>query len=200
VATAAGYRELSSPLRITEGNPISLDVELAAIPQVVRMEGWNEPKGWALQNGWYHRKGGEFVLFKGSSSRGAIQFTARHRGRQLPMFRGGQLRWVVNYQDARNYELYEMDGQKVVWKRFQDGRPGPAKQAPHGVKIQGETYRLIVEVGPGQPVTKIFDGKVWQPLPPLAGNATNSVEGQFGFYLPENEEMWLTDFVFRPLE
>ena len=118
----------------------------------------------------------------------------------MPIFRGGQIRWVVNYVDARNYDLYELDGQKLSWKRFVDGKPGPDKQAPHGVKIQDDTYRMIVEVGSGQLNGKIFDGKTWKALPPLDASNTISKEGRFGFFLPNNEEMWLTDFEFKPNE
>ena len=200
IATASGYRDESRPVRIAERAPAVVDVKLVAIPQVVRMEGWDDPKGWKLEDGWHKRKGGMFVLFKGSSSKGTIQFTARHKGRQLPIFRGGQIRWVVNYVDAQNYDLYELDGQKLAWKRFVDGKPGAEKQAPHGVKIQDATYRLTMEVGSGQLAGKIFDGKTWKPLPLLDGSNANPREGKFGFLLPNNEEMWLTDFVFKPNE
>ncbi|HWP85309.1 MAG TPA: PEGA domain-containing protein, partial [Terriglobia bacterium] len=179
-ASASGFRELSRTVRIAAESPVAVDIQLTRIPQVVRMEGWDDPNGWRMENGWYTRKGGNFVLFTGSSSSGTVQFTARHRGRQFPIFRGGQIRWVVNYADPRNYDLFELDGQRLTWKRIVNGQPGPQKQAPHGVRIQNDTYRLILDVGTGQGPGKIFDGTAWKPLPPLAISAG----GRFGFYLP----------------
>jgi hypothetical protein len=200
IASAAGYRDKSMPVRITEGTPASIDINLVAIPQIVRMEGWDDPMGWNPEGDWYHRKGGSFVLFRGSSSRGTIQFTARHRGRQLGFFGGGRIRWVVNYVDAQNYDLFELDGKNISWKRFRDGRASAGKQAPHGVKIQEETYRLTLEVGASRFVGMIFDGKGWKPLPELDDDSPDSSQGRFGFFLPNNEEMWLADFAFNPTE
>jgi hypothetical protein len=196
IASAEGFRDFSRAVRIANGSPAVMDIQLARIPQVVRMEGWDNPGGWKLENGWYNRKGGNFALFKPSSPAGTVQFTARHRGRQFPAFRGGRIRWVINYADASNYELYELDGQRLYWRRFAGGQPGAEKQAPHGVRIQNDTYRLVLDIGTGQGPGKIFDGTTWKPLPALAEPG----EGRFGFYLPNEEEMWLIDFSFNPTE
>ena len=200
LATAPGFRDLSQPVHISEPLPASAAVVLVAIPQIVRMEGWDDPQGWRLENGWYQRKGGSFVLFKPSARNGTYEFTARHKSRQLPFFGGGQIRWVLNYnKEPQDYDLYEIDGDKLSWKRIIDGKQGAQRQARHGVKIKDETYRLILEVGSGQFTGKLYDGQTWKTLPQLEVGALNT-DGRFGFYLPNNDEMWLTDFVFKPKE
>jgi hypothetical protein len=45
---------------------------------------------------------------------------------------------------------------------------------------------------------KIFDGQTWMPLPRLGTLAPR--EGRFGFFLPGNEEVWISGFEFRPKE
>jgi hypothetical protein len=199
VATAPGFRDLSRPVHISGPLVASADIVLVAIPQIVRMEGWDDPQGWSLENGWYQRKGGSFVLFKPSARRGTYEFTARHKSRQLPFFGGGQIRWVLNYKDQQNYDLYEIDGDKLAWKRIIDGKPGIQKQARHGVKIKDETYRLILEVGQAPFTGRLYDGQTWKTLPQLEVGALNT-DGRFGFYLPNSDEMWLTDFAFKPRE
>jgi hypothetical protein len=199
IASAPGYRDKSVPVRIAEGSPVALDVELVAIPQIVRMEGWDNPAAWKPEGDWYYRKGGGAVLFNGSSDRGTIHFTARHKGKQLALFGGGRIRWVANYVSPQNYDLYELDGKNLSWRRFKNGSAGPEKQAPHGVKINSETYRLTLEVGAGRFAGMLFDGTGWKPLPALHEDNPAS-EGRFGFFLPNNEEMWLSDFVFKPVE
>jgi PEGA domain-containing protein len=199
VATAAGFREQVRSVKIAADAPATLDVKLLAIPQPVRMEGWDDAAAWKQENGWYSHKGGNFVMFRSSSPSGTVEFIARRKGRALPLFKGGQVRWVANYVDARNYDLYELDGQKLSWQRFVNGQPGPAKQAPHGIKIKDDTYRVMLDVGTSPETGKIFDGSAWRPLPVLAAASTNSA-GRFGFYLPGNDELWLSGFVFKPAE
>jgi hypothetical protein len=198
IATAPGYRDDSRSVTIAEGTSASVDVKLVSIPQIVRMEGWEDPAGWRLEDPWYTRKGGEFVLFKASANEGTIQFTARHKGRQLLVFGGGRIQWVENFVDMHNYDLYQIDKERLSWKRVVNGRPGPEQREPHRVTIKDDTYRLQLEVSSGQMTGKIFDGQTWMPLPRLGTLAPR--EGRFGFFLPGNEEVWISGFEFRPKE
>jgi hypothetical protein len=93
-----------------------------------------------------------------------------------------------------------LDGERLSWKRFQDGKAVAQRQAPHGVRIQNETYRLALEAGSAPFAGKIFDGAAWKALPTLNANTSRPADSRFGFYLPNNEEMWLADFVFKPIE
>ena len=197
IAAAPGFRGESRPVHIDGSNPAVVDVRLTAIPQIVHMEGWEDPNAWRLDNGWYTRKGGSFVLFQGLSNAGTIEFTARHKGRQLPIFRGGHISWVVRYIDARNYDLYELDEQKISWKRFVDGKPGTEKQQPLGVKIKDQTFRVRVDVGGPEIMTQIFDGQAWKALPEVAASGA-APAGRFGFYLAGDDELWFKDFAFNP--
>jgi hypothetical protein len=200
IATAPGFKDQTLPVHIAEGTPASVDVRLVHILVKMHMEGWDKPGAWKLQEGWYTRKGGNFALFNASSNAGTYQFTARLGSRQFPIFRGEHVQWVVNYVDDKTYELYQMDKDKVTWKRFINGKPGPEKREAHRVNIKDDTYRLLFETGSGQVVQKVFDGQTWQPLPQLSDGGANPSGGKFGFYLPGNDEIRISDFEFTPKE
>ena len=200
VASAPGYRELSKPVRIAEGIPVSLEIRLPLIPQPVHMEAWDEPSGWKLENGWYTRKGGMFLLYRPSAKTGAFQFMARHKGKQLALFGGGNIQWVVRYVDARNYDLYQIDKERLSWRRVVNGKPGPEKKALHRVAIKEETYRLELEISPGEFSGKIYDGQSWKALPRLDDEVPHPLDSRFGLFLPGNEEMWVNGVEFKPRE
>ena len=197
IATAPGFKDQTLPVHIAEGTPASVDVRLVHILVKMHMEGWENPGAWKQQEGWYSRKGGNFALFNASSIAGTYQFTARPGNQFL---RGGHVQWVVNYVDNKNYELYQMDKDKVTWKRFVNGKPGPEKREAHRINIKDETYRFLLEASSGQVVQKVFDGQTWQPLPQLSEGGANPSGGKFGFYLPGNDEIRISDFEFTPKE
>jgi hypothetical protein len=199
VATAPGHRDQSQQVRVMGSVPALVGIKLTALPQARYMEGWEQPQAWTLQDGWYTRKGGMFVMYDASASNGLYQFAARHKGRALPLLRGGQIQWVANYVDDQNYDLYQLDGERISWRRVVDGVIEAEKRAEHGVKIKDQTYRLQLEVSSGRMAARIRDGQVWRPLPRLESNAA-ARPGRFGFFLPGNEQIWLSEFEFRPRE
>jgi hypothetical protein len=198
LATAPGYRDDTQQLRIRDRETVSIEINLVARPQIVRMEGWEESRGWQLLNGWFTRKGGNFLLFKSSSNTGTYHFSARHRGRQLGLFSGGRIQWVAHYVDQNHYDLYQLDTERLSWRRVANGRPGAEKREPHRIKISNETYQLQLDVSPGQLVGRIFDGQNWRGLPRLEERGAPG--GRFGLYLPGNDEVWIQNFEFRPKE
>lgn len=198
VASAAGYHDQSRPVRIAENALFSVDIRLASIPQPVHMDGWDDPAAWRLENGWYTRKGGNFVLFQPSSKTGTWHLTARSKGKRF--FGGSRIRWITHYVDEQNYDLYQMDKENLSWRRVVDGKPGPEKKRPHGANIEDDTFHLDFDVSSGAFGGKVFNGQKWIRLPRLEDPVAQAAPGRFGLFLPGNEEIWVTGVEFKPTE
>ena len=71
------------------------------------MADFEDPNAWSKQGDLWVHKGGGVIPFK-LPANGTFTFTVRLlRGGSL--FRGGRIRWAVQYVDAKNYDLFELD-------------------------------------------------------------------------------------------
>ena len=198
VASASGYRDQSQPVHIAESTPVTMHVNLSAIPQPVHMEGWEDQAAWKPDNGWYTRKGGMFSLYRPSARTGVWQFTARTNGRKL--FGSSRITWVMHYVDENNYELFEIDKENLSLRRVVDGKPGPEIKKPHRASLKDETYHLQLEISPGGFGGKVFSGDRWIKLPAFENGQQDFAETRFGLLLPGSNEIWVTDVQFTPME
>ena len=48
---------------------------------------------------------------------------------------GKRLEWVLNYQDDKNYDLFQMDDKNLVRTQVVNGKKGPSVKIPHSIKI-----------------------------------------------------------------
>jgi hypothetical protein len=150
---------------------------------------------WTLRDSWQTRKGGGFILYNRSAPQYSATFTARrNRGRLFGS--GRRIRWVVGYKDERNYVRLELDDDRFYRVEVANGQE-KATQIKHGianaeqvhVSVQVAGGRLVHQYSlPGKPGWQTID--TWTRAVPL--------DGRFGFYLPGDEEMQITNFAFSP--
>ncbi len=148
------------------------------------MQDFADASGWKSDQGWFVHRGGGFLLNNASSTAGTFQFSAI-------LDKGKVLQWVFNYTDDRNYELFQMDENNFYRSQVRDGKKTEeAKFQFKTDKKKSRTFQIVVT--PNRIVHQIQKGNGWVALDTWNASAGNS--GKFGFYLPGNEEVKVSNF------
>jgi hypothetical protein len=192
IALTAGTYELTArvgnfprsvPLDVVAGESRSIG-PLALAPGGIQE--FSDPGAWRSDQGWSVRRGGGFVLNNSSSAAGTFIFSAI-------LDKGKFLQWVFNYIDDRNYELFQMDDNFFYRSQMRDGKKGDeVKIAFKSDKKKARTFQIVVS--PNRIVHQIQQGNGWASVDfwsPPTGNLTS---GKFGFYLPNNDEIRVSNF------
>lgn len=110
---APGFTDRSERVQVASGGQVTVDLTLASAkapppaPKVGGMADWEDPSGWTRDGEEWVHHGGNFVPYK-LPARGTYTFTVQLlKGGNV--FRGGHIRWYVDYVDAKNYGLFEID-------------------------------------------------------------------------------------------
>jgi hypothetical protein len=171
----------------------SRPVDLRGVPSSV--EGFTG-SGWTRKEGWFMRRGGGIQLYDRTAPSSTITFTVRrNRGRFFSS--GERLRWLVGYVDPRNHLRFELDNDRLYRTEVIGGQPRTTEvrhripdtdQVHLSVQVLGNNvvHRFSVPQQPNQ----------WHMLDTLA--RSTPTEGQFGFDLRGNDELQMSNFVFKP--
>ena len=81
------------PLTVNAGGPTTIDVRSLIVTGMERFD----QAGWSSADAWTTRRGGNFVLYDRTGSRGTISFTIRMDRNGNPFSSGSRLNWVVGY-------------------------------------------------------------------------------------------------------
>ncbi|HVO99862.1 MAG TPA: PEGA domain-containing protein [Bryobacteraceae bacterium] len=199
---APGYVERTEHVQVAAGGQVSIDLTLtsarataAPAARVGGMADWEDPSGWTRDgDAWVH-KGGNFVPYK-LPAKGTYTFTVQLiKGGNI--FRGGHIRWYVDYVDPKNYGLFEID-KKTFWaKSVTNGKNKDREKTQHGLENQ-KTFTIQVDVAPEHVVTRLKNGDTWITLDSWTEAGRNFSDGKFGFYIPGNDEIGITEFRFQP--
>jgi serine/threonine-protein kinase len=172
----------SSTVEITAGQSKSLDLSLAP----TGMTQWDDPAGWKQEKGSFVRKGGDFVTYGVSPTSGTFVFSAM-------LTKGHRLQWVLNYTDANNYVLFQMDENYFYRTAVRNGQKGDETRIPH--KGEKKSFRTLqIRVGPNEIVHQIRQGDGWVALDRWSPSGGNLTLGKFGFYIPGNDQVALSSF------
>jgi hypothetical protein len=172
----------ASTVEVVAGQSKSLDLSLAPSG----MSKWDEPAGWKQEKGSFVRKGGDFVMYSVSPTSGTFVFSAM-------LTKGHRLQWVVNWTDANNYVLFQMDDNNFYRTVIRNGQKGDETKIPH--KGDKKSFRSIqVRVGPTEIVHQIRQGESWVVLDRWTQPGGNLTQGKFGFYIPGNDQVALSTF------
>ena len=159
------------------------NVELSLTPG--GMSGW-EGSGWKRDKGGYVRKGGDFVLYGTSPSSGTFIFSAL-------LLKGPRLRWVLNFINSENYALFVMDENSFYRSQVRNGQSSEVVRIPY--KTDKRKYRTFqIRVSANQITHEIREGEAWVPLDSWTQPDGNLSAGKFGFYIPGNDEVVLSNF------
>ena len=118
------------------------------------------------------------------STVGTFQFSAI-------LDKGKLLQWVFNYTDDRNYELFQMDDNFFYRSQVRDGKK--TEEAKVQFKTDKKKSRTFqISVTSSRIVHQIQQGNGWAALD--SWNAASGNSGKFGFYLPNNDEVKVSNF------
>ncbi len=197
---APGFTDRSERVQVAAGAQASVDLTLAAAhvatgPKAGGMADWEDPSGWTRDgDAWVH-KGGNFVPYK-LPAKGTYEFTVQLlKGGN--MFRGGHIRWYVDYVDPKNYGLFEIDKKNFWAKEVTNGKSKDREKTQHGLENQ-KSFTIRVEVSPDHVVHRLKTGDTWLTLDSWTEPGRNFSDGKFGFYISGSDEIALSDFKFTP--
>jgi tetratricopeptide (TPR) repeat protein len=151
------------------------------------MSRWEDPTAWRHEGDSFLRKGGDFVLYGDGPASGTFVFSA------MPG-KGHLLQWVLNYTDPKNYILFQMDDNNFYRAVIRNGaKTDEIKVSDKGDKKSFRT--LQIRVSPTEIVHQVKHGDFWTVLDRWTQAGANLGLGKFGFYIPGNDEVALSNFV-----
>jgi len=202
-AHTANGQDNTQIVSLTAGESRPLDMRAQA-PAGNIMDQWSAK--WTLQDQWYGHKGGGYVLYTGPHGSGQVSFTVKMRKHNI--FSGGpHIRWVVNFIDDRNYLLFELDNKSFYRTEVANGNKQQTTKTPYNLG-NAEVIHMNIAFSSNSLLQRCTDASnSWQTLTdwgPAASTPSlsqtknkNFAEGSFGFYLQGNDEIEISNFVFR---
>jgi hypothetical protein len=170
----------TSTVEVVAGQSKVLDLPLGPSGMLL----WDDPAGWKQDKGAYVRKGGDFVLYSASPSSGTFVFSAM-------LQKGHRLQWVLNYIDAQNYILFQMDENSLYRTVFRNGQKTDESKTPY--KTDKKSFHTFqIHVSPTEIVHQLKSGDSWVALDKWSG--ANLSAGKFGFYIPGSDQVALSSF------
>ncbi len=172
----------TATLEVIAGQSKTLDLSLAPSG----MSTWDDPGGWKHEGDSFIRKGGDFVLYGDVPASGTFVFSA------MPT-KGHLLQWVLNYTDAKNYVLFQMDDNNFYRAVIRNGEKTDELKVPD--KGDKKSFRTLqIRVSPTELVHQIKHGDSWTVLDRWTQPGANVSLGKFGFYIPGNDQVALSSF------
>ncbi len=202
-ARSPGYTDTTERLQVAAGETVSMQFALAKVvaaapppPKTVGMSGFEDANAWSKQGDLWVHKGEGVIPFK-LPDNGTFTFTVRllHGG---SLFRGGRIRWAVQYVDAKNYDLFELDRKTLSSKVIEGGKTYDRGKFEHGLNDKDMSYTVQVDVSPGQLVHRIRNGDNWLVLDTWKEPGRKFNDGKFAFLTQGGDEIGLSDFQFVP--
>ena len=200
-ARAPGYTDKTERVLLAAGETHPLELALAKVvaapppaPKNFGIADFEDPNAWSKQGDLWSHKGGGVVPYK-LPSNGTFTFTVRLlRGGSL--FRGGRIRWAVQYMDAKNYDLFELDRKNLSSKVIEAGKTYDRGKFEHGLNDKDMSYTIQIDVSPGQLVHRLQSGDNWLVLDTWKEPGRKFNEGRFAFLTQSSDEIGLSDFKF----
>ena len=179
--TADGSMRYST-FEVIAGQSKTLDLSLAPNG----MSKWDDPGAWKQEGDSFIRKGGGFVLYGVVPASGTFAFSAM-------LTKGHLLQWVLNYTDAKNYVLFQMDDNNFYRTVIRNGEKTDEIKVPD--KGDKRHFRALhIRVSPTELVHQIRHGDVWTVLDRWTDPGANLSLGKFGFYIPGDDQVALSSF------
>jgi serine/threonine-protein kinase len=200
-ARAQGYESVTRTLEVASGASVDLNLKLAKLPSappspiihLMKAEDWDKP--WEPDGAWYTRQGGDFVLYKVTPAAGVFHFAISPKASKGFFGMGGnpKMRWLINYTDPKNYIEFTLDKQSYSSDEYRDGKKiEHRKRTPHNL---GTSYfRVQLTVAPAKILVQIGSGDDYNTVDEWSGGSGNFTSGQFGFHLPNQDRIYLTEF------
>jgi hypothetical protein len=198
---APGYIDHAVRFSVAAGETRNIEITLQRErqPTVTTKTGdmtdFEDPGAWRKEGDLWVHKGAGFIPYK-MPPKGVFTFTVTLvQGGGL--FRGGRIRWALQYADSKNYDLFELDKKNFWSKVVAKGRTLERARAQHDLEKE-KSYTVEIEVSPDHVVHKIRSGTNWITLDTWAESGRDFSDGKFGFLIQGNDEIGVSDFKFEP--
>lgn len=182
VARTADGLVRTSQVEVAAGESRKIDLPLAP----TGMSKWENPTSWKSEKGWFVHRGAGFVLYSASPTSGTFIFTAS-------LLKGHRIEWVLNYQDANNYGLFQMDDNYFYRSIVRNGQKIDAVKVPHKMEKKAPVT-LQIRVTPNEVVHQVRDKDSWVALDTWSQPGTNLSLGKFGFLFVGNDQLAVSNF------
>jgi hypothetical protein len=199
---ASGHNDASLVMTVVAGRPNNVALSLTpksgpAVPAgPVKMEQWAATSGWKLEDDWYLHRGGGLVLHPAVPSSGSFVFTAR---RSAGMLGKGRIQWVVGcIEDKSSYILFGIDKKSLHRAPVVTGKKGKEENQVLKTPAKDLEFTMRVDISSDSVVTYVQQGGDWEKVDTLAASGLNPTGGKFGFYLPNTDELYISNFSFTP--
>jgi len=113
------------------------------------------------------------------------------------VFRGGKVSWCLQYLDPKNYLLYEMDRKNFWAGVIEKGKRLERIKEPHNLE-NPKSFTIQIEVTPERLVQRLRMGNDWKVIETFVEPGRDFTQGKFGFLIPGNDEIAISDFKFLP--
>ncbi len=158
---------------------------------------------WTKSDNWYTRRGGAMVIYERRNSNGRFTFTIRLDQSGNPFSSGARLTWTVGFIDNTNYVMLQLDKDSFYRSELVSGNPVPSSilRAEHRIPTNVPFVHLSTEVSNSRVVQQYsLDGTTWRPLDTWErpASARPLANGRFGFFMPGNEELFVSNFAYHP--
>ena len=165
--------------------------------RVSSMEGFESQEGWMKQdNGVWRRRGGGFLTYKLPSS-GVFTF-GLYLVRGGNLFRGGRVRWIMDYTDPKNYVMSELDDNTLTIRDVVNGKSSDHAKVKHNVESKEKAWAIQIEISPDRLIQRIQKNDQWITLDSWTKPEHKFADGKFGFLVQGNDEIGVSDFKFTP--
>ena len=143
--------------------------------------------GWTREGKLWVKHGGEFTVAPINPTAGSYIFTAI-------MLKGKRLEWVVNYQDDKNYDLFQLDDKNLVRTQFAGGKKSDSTRIPHSIKTK-DYVSVQVAVTSSSIVHSFLVDRQWHVVDKW-DRPGGGLQGKFGFHVPGRDQLGVSDFRF----
>ena len=201
-ARAPGYAEHSQRIQINAGETRAFEVTLArekaavvAAAQAGGITDFVDPNAWKQQDGMWVHSGAGFVPYK-LKPNGTFTFTVELlKGGNI--FRGGRIRWGLQYSDAKNYDLFEIDKKNFWSKVIVKGKSleRPKVERPEDKE---KAFTVQIEVSPDRVTHRLMSDGKWITLDNWSEAGRDFTDGKFGFVIQGNDAIGISEFKFTP--
>lgn len=200
--SAPGYTTRTERVLLGAGETRTVELALsraAAPPPTLKsgdITGFEDPGAWKKEGELWTHRGGGFIPY-GMGPKGIYTFTVEliHGGN---LFKGGRIRWVVQYTDSKNYLLYELDRKNFWAEVVEKGKKLERAKTQHDLDKQ-KAFTIQVDLTPEHVVHKIKNAAgEWITLDTFAEPGRNFTAGKFGFLVQGNDEIGVSEFSFQP--
>lgn len=197
-AHATGYKDKTVTVQVTaEIGPIDLTQTPETVPLAPRItiDDWGSGI-WTVGAGWYLRRIPGQVLLPKPFGTGVIYFSVHwDSGARKPGSGRAHVQWVLNYVDAKNYLLCELDDTGFQAEKVNAGQE-PKTSAKKTPVAKQQSYTIRIRVRQDEITQDLQEGGGWKPLGTVP--ITAAPNGKFGFIISQGQTLFLANLSIQP--